>query len=56
MGSGQSNRQETPMQHIEPMFASQKQIRASTRSKTPMPTDPNELERRFTKVLVSKFI
>lgn len=53
MGSGQSIKQELPPQHFEPMFASQKQIRASTRSKTPMPADPNELERRFTKVLVS---
>lgn len=53
MGSGQSVKQEPPLQHFEPMFASQKQIRASIRSKTPMPADPTELERRFTKVLTS---
>jgi len=54
MGNNTSVKAETMApQHFEPLGIPSKTVRASMRTKTPMPADPNELERRFTKVLVS---
>lgn len=49
MGNSQSNKGETPLSVELPRTHN---VRLSIRTKLPMP-DQNELERRFTKVLVS---
>lgn len=52
MGSGSSTRSESPSVFPEPVKTQHHVRQASVRHKQPMP-DPGELEKRFTKVLVS---